>query len=245
MKVLFTLFLTLFLITDTFSQDYNSVISQVNTKAEQLTSLYAEGEIDIRTRKDDQSASIEIKVKKPDDVYFKIEGPLGIDVASAHINRSSFTYLNSLKDLVITGPTKPKYISSLARVPGDFDDLMNVFSGTVKIAPDANEQVIMEEKGNYYILTLKKPKSTKVYFVEKSSYEVHKFSKYNSKNQVILEVNYSSFTGGAKSFARRIDIKKPQVYQFVTLKIENYNTSPSSLTFYVDIPSGVRRVKWK
>jgi len=82
--------------TDPVKLEVSRIIKEVNTRAAEIDNIISSGEIKIKTPKIDETGDIEIHVKKKDDLWFKIEGPLGIDVAVAHFNRDRFTFFDDL-----------------------------------------------------------------------------------------------------------------------------------------------------
>src|SRR6266498_4394264 len=71
----------------------SGIIKEVNRRSALIDDIHSEGEITVRTKDIDNSGSVEIKVKKKDDVWFLIEGPMGIDIAEGHFGRKKFLFL--------------------------------------------------------------------------------------------------------------------------------------------------------
>jgi len=78
---------------------------KVNEHFNKIESLEAYGTIAFDSPEMSNSGYIEIRVKKPDSVLVKIEGPFGIDIANALITRTDFIYYNVQDNKVIMGPT--------------------------------------------------------------------------------------------------------------------------------------------
>ena len=79
------------------------IIKEVNNRYEAVDNIISSGDIKIKTPKMDEEGSIEIHAKKKDDLWFLIEGPMGVDVAQAHFNRKKFVFFDDLNDELITG----------------------------------------------------------------------------------------------------------------------------------------------
>ena len=71
--------------TDPVKLEVSRIVKEVNSRSSEINNIISSGEIKIKTPKIDETGDIEIHVKKKDDLWFKIEGPLGIDAAVAHL----------------------------------------------------------------------------------------------------------------------------------------------------------------
>ena len=177
------------------------ILKEVNRRYELTDNIRAEGEIKIKAPTIDESASIEIRARKKDDLWFKIEGPMGIDVATAYFGRKNFTYLNSLGDYSITGPTNFANISAVARMKVYYDDLMNAFTGTMRIVKYMNDLMQISESGSNNVITLTTTNEKGVitnrrYYVDKTSYVVNKCEYTNAKGDVQSSIFFSNIQLG-------------------------------------------------
>src|SRR5438552_3832227 len=131
--------------TDPLRSQITEIISEVNRRSEMIDNIHSEGEITIKTATIDNSGSIEIKAKKKDDLWFKIEGPLGIDIAEGHFGRKKFTFYDPRNDKAIEGSTNISNIGALTKIRVTFDDLMNAFTGTVRIVKSKSDSLNLFE----------------------------------------------------------------------------------------------------
>ncbi len=223
-----------------------SIIKEVNTRSESVDNIISTGDIDVKTPKLDKSASIEIHAKKKDDVWFLIEGPMGIDVAQAHFGRKKFVFLDDLNDELITGSTTIINIGTLTRIRCTFDDLLNSFTGTVRIPKGKKDSLWLEDGTSEYVVALKRGTITRKYWVDKLSYAVTKYIYYNKRGQVLIQFEFSNFsTYSDASYAKRIEIRRPLKGEYFKLSLENVSLNQSYLNFTVDYPSDVKRKNWK
>jgi hypothetical protein len=226
------------------------IIKEVNRKYELTDNIRSEGEIKIKAPTIDESASIEIRARKKDDLWFKIEGPMGIDVATAYFGRKNFTYLNSLGDYSITGPTNYANISAVARMKVYYDDLMNAFTGTMRIVKYTNDLMQISESGNNDVITFTTTNEKGIitnrrYYVDKTSYVVNKCEYLNAKGDVQSSIFFSNIVNSGDGwYAKNIQASNPKKGEYVKLTIEKYNTNQSNLSFYVSVPSDVKKKVW-
>lgn len=232
--------------TDPVKKQILEIIKEVNKRSAEIDNIKSDGEIKVKTKKIDESGSIEIQAKKKDDVYFKIEGPLGIDAAEGHFNRKKFTFLDHLNDQAVTGSTTIINIGSLTKIRCTFDDLLNSFTGTVRIPKSKKDVLSMSEDAGQYIISMKRGNITRRYWIDKSSYTVTKYTYYGKSGSVLIQFEFSNFhTYGNGSYAKTIEIRRPKQGEYFKLKLEEVNLNQQNLYFTITIPSDYQRKVWK
>jgi hypothetical protein len=233
--------------TDPVKAEISRIIKEVNNRSAEIDNIISSGEIKIKTPKVDETGDIEIHLRKKDDLWFKIEGPLGIDAAVAHFNRKRFTFFDDLNDVVTTGSTTILNIGTLTRIRCTFDDMMNSFSGTVRIRKGKKDILSMSEEGGQYVLSLKRGTITRKYWVDKYSYSVNKYIYLSSKGQTLISIEFSNFTSyGNGSYAKKIEIRRPKQREYFKITLENVSLNQSYLDFKVDYPYGDVKIRnWR
>lgn len=232
---------------DPVKAEISRIIKEVNKRSSEVDNILSEGEIKIKTPKVDETGSIEIHVKKKDDVWFKIEGPLGIDAATGHFNRDRFTFFDDLNDVVTTGSTTILNIGTLTKIRCTFDDMLNSFSGTVRIPKGKKDILEMSEEGSQYVLSLKRGTITRRYWVDKDNYFVYKYLYMNSKGQTLISFEFSNFANyGTATYAKKVEIRRPKQGEYFKITMESVNLNQTYLDFKVDYPYGeVKMRTWK
>ena len=232
---------------DPVKAEISRIIKEVNNRSAEVDNIISDGEIKIKTPKVDETGSIEIHVKKKDDLWFKIEGPLGIDAATGHFNRDRFTFFDDLNDVVTTGSTTILNIGTLTKIRCTFDDMLNAFSGTVRIPKGKKDVLEMSEEGNQYVLSLKRGTITRRYWVDKDNYFVYKYLYMNNKGQTLISFEFSNFSNyGTATYAKKVEIRRPKQGEYFKITMESVNLNQSYLDFKVDYPYGEVKVRtWK
>jgi len=231
---------------DPVKAEITAIIKEVNKRAAEVDNVYSEGEIKIKTPTMDETGSIIMKVKRKDDVWLKIEGPLGIDVATGHFNRDKFVFSDDMNDVVTTGSTTILNIGALTRIRCTFDDLVNSFSGTVRIPKSKKDELSKTEEGNQYVLSLKRGTITRKYWVDKDSYSVSKYLYLSKTGKVLISFEFSNFTSyGSSSYAKKVEIRRPSKGEYFKLTMENVNLNQSYLDFHVDYESDAKIRTWR
>ncbi|MCX6158238.1 MAG: DUF4292 domain-containing protein [Ignavibacteriota bacterium] len=222
-----------------------ALINQVNETSAKVDLIHSESIVKFKTSSIDETGEIEIKIKKKDDLWFRIWGSFAFvskDAFIAHFNRKKFIYFNNLDEKVIEGTTTDNNIGYLARIKCSFDDLMNVMSGTGSVVY-SNTDTLSTENEN--VIVVKGKERVVKYTLDAGKKYVEKYSYYNSKKKEYLRVNFGNFinvNGGY--FAKKVDITKPITSEYIKIVNENYTTNNQNMNFTVDFPSDVRRVKW-
>ncbi|MFA5404102.1 MAG: hypothetical protein WC358_04130 [Ignavibacteria bacterium] len=223
-----------------------TTIKNVNNRVTPIDNIHSEAEIYIKTKTLDQNGFIEIKLKRPDDFWFRIWGKFAFiskDAFIAHFNRKNFIYLNNLEDKLIEGPTTDKNIGHIVRVECSLDDMMGVLSGAPTIIYTKKDTLSWSEDNTYFILTMKNVK-IKRYWIKKTDYSVDKYAYLSRKTlnaYVLFEFNNYTISSGGY-YAKQIKITKGTtklVYNFTSVKLNN-----SYLNFNVEYGSGVKRIRW-
>lgn len=233
--------------TDPVKIEISRIIKEVNQRAAEIDNIISTGQIKIKTPKIDEEGDIEIHVKKKDDLWFKIEGPLGIDAATGHFNRDRFVFFDDLNDVVTTGSSTILNIGSLTRIRCTFDDMMNAFSGTVRIRKGKKDAMEMTEESGQYVVSLKRGTITRKYWISTSDYSVSKYIYLSNKGVTLISFEFSNFSSyGTGSYARRIEIRRAKQREYFKITLENVSLNQSYLDFKVDYPYGdVKMRTWR
>ena len=221
----------------------------VNTRFNKIESLEAEGSIAFDSPEMSNSGYIEIRLKKPDSIYVKIEGPFGIDIATALITRTDFTYYNVHENKVIMGPTTDINIGAVLRIKVSFDELINSFSGSFYFPDEGSDSTDAAAEDNLYVLQVKKDYGKKKYLIEPKTYNINNYSVYDNNQKRLLEVSYSKFEtettdSGDVSFPNQITINKPDAKQTVWLNYDSKKINKKYLSFKIKYPKSAKVVVW-
>jgi hypothetical protein len=222
---------------------------KVNEQFKKIESLEAYGTIAFDSPETSNSGYMEIRLKKPDSVLVKIEGPFGIDIANALITRTDFIYYNVQENKVIMGPTSEINIGAILKIKISFDELINSFSGSFYFDDEEQDSIDAASENNTYVLQVNKEFVRKKYFIEPYTYVVNTYSVYDNKNKHLLEVNYSKFddeyvSAGSVNFPNQITINKPDTKQKVWLIYDGIELNKKGLSFKIKYPKSAKIIRW-
>jgi len=223
--------------------------NRINQNSTVIETLEASGNISFDSPDNSGSGWLELRIKKPDTVYVKIEGPFGISIANALITRSDFIYYNVQENKVISGPSTDINIGAVLRIKLSFDDLINGFTGSFVLSENADDSLNADiEKNNYLIKNLKNDTVEKFY-IEPGLFRLQKYNVVGARNESLIEVYYSDyqeeFVSASKVyFPYNIKIKNPQKSQSVYIEYINKEINKKNLSFKMKIPKSAKFVKW-
>jgi len=222
---------------------------KVNEISRTIETLEANGTISFDSPEMSSSGSIEIKIKKPDTVYVKIEGPFGIDIAIALISRNEFTYYNVQENKVITGPSSDINIGAILKIKVSFDELLNSFSGSFHFDDELTDSTEAASENNSYVLLVNKTFAKQKYYVEPNNYFINRYSLLDAANKPLLDVNYTNFNketveGMSINFPNSITINRPENKQTVWLDYDSKEINKKNLTFKLKVPKSAKIVRW-
>jgi hypothetical protein len=223
--------------------------TRLNKNSGVIETLEASGNIAFDSPDNSGQGWLELRIKKPDTVYVKIEGPFGISIANALITRNDFTYYNVQENKVITGPSSDINIGAVLRIKVSFDELINGFTASFSFNDSDNDSNIAECENDNYLIRNKRNESTEKYYIEPASYRISKYKLVNSSDKALVEVDYSAYQEESVSaskinFPYNIKIKNPDKSQTVFVEYTNKEINKQGLTFKMKIPKSAKVVKW-
>lgn len=218
---------------------------KLNQNAGMIETLEADGTISFDSPEMSNSGSFELRIKKPDSLFVKIEGPFGIDIAAALITRNDFMYYNAQENRAFTGPTTDLNIGAILKVKANFDELMNGFTGSFSFSESDEDDInALSENALYMIEFLREGKREK-YLVEPEKYAINTFKKSDHVNRTLLEINYSGYnTKDSINFPDNVKIVNPEKKQTVWIQYESRSINKKNLSFKLKIPKSAKVTKW-
>lgn len=223
---------------------------RVNENSSLIETLEASGNISFDSPEQSGSGSFTIKIKKPDSVFVKIEGPFGISIANALITRKDFTYYNVQENKVITGPSSDINIGAILRIKVSFDELVNGFTGSFIFPETPDDSLGADSENSLYIIRVDNSGTKQKFLIEPAKYTVKKYNSLDSDNKTVVEVNYSNYNeeaGASKTvnFPNSIKIKNPSKSQSVYVDYIEKEINKKDITFKMKIPKSAKVIKWE
>ena len=229
-----------------------SLIKKINEQSALVDMIQAEGDIYVYSPKaEDKEANgqVEVRCKKPDEVWFRIwgsVGPISKDAFFGHFTRTKFLYYNNLNDYSIEGPTTDENMGAIIKVKCTFDDALNALTGTVRIPYDLKSDTIsMKTEGNSTVIYLSNSRYARKYWVNPNDNYVTKYEYLVKANKTKISLDYSGYTpaGGGK-YAKYVSMVSNKGEK-LKITFKTYSPSRSYLNFSVDVPYDIVHKVWK
>lgn len=223
--------------------------SRINQNSTLIETLEASGNISFDSPDNSGSGWLELRIKKPDTVYVKIEGPFGISIANALITRSDFIYYNVQENKVISGPSSDINIGAVLRIKVSFDDLINGFTGSFVLSENNDDSLNADVEKNNYLIKNPKSDATEKFYVEPVVFRLMKYNVVGSRNESLIEVDYSDYqeelvAASKLYFPTNVKIRNPQKSQSVYIEYINKEINKKDLSFKMKVPKSAKVVKW-
>lgn len=223
---------------------------RVNNNSSLIETMEASGNIAFDSPEQSGQGWIEVRIKKPDSVFVKIEGPFGISIAQALITRYDFIYYNVQENKAILGPTNDINIGAILRIKVSFDELLSGFSGGFVLVDSDKDSLDAGSENGLYTITAPRKPGTQMYYIDPTLYTVQKYNSLDEYQKTIVEVNYGNYfeenaSGRTVYFPSSIKINNPGKKQSVYVDYINKTFNKSDIKFSIKIPKSAKVTKWE
>lgn len=218
----------------------------VRVNHERVQSLSGSGSITVESPDMAQSGSFELTLHKPDSVLVKIQGPFGIQVGSALLTRTGFTFYNSLQNQLVTGSVNSANMNRIFRINLTFDEILDLFTGGSFLAGDENapDSLVIEE--NQFVLSYGDASGSRRYWIDPSTLLIARIQRLDTKGKLVLEERFERFRDAGNIFLpRHIRITQQQARRIVAVAFSSLDVNTDSLPLVLDVPTNAERVRWQ
>lgn len=222
--------------------DPSLIIRSVEDHHERIKTLEGSGRLAIETPEIAQSASFRVSIIKPDSLLVNVEGPFGLDLGSALITRTSFTFYNSLQNQLLTGPTDPATLSRIFRVRLTFDDVLTLFTGGAFLQDDRRTPDRVEQDDDAYLLTFQDPGSTRRYWVAAGDFRITRAEQASPDGNPLAEQRFSDFhavDGVTLPFRVRVTMQRER--RMVSIAYSNLTINHAVPALTISYPENAER----
>jgi len=235
-------------ITVTKSTSAEDVINILRHHNAAVTSFYGVGQITLETPDISNTAGVTVRVKKNDSLMVEISGPFGISVGAGLVTRNQFQFYNGIDNSLLEGEPTPESFRRVLRIPVAFDDILELFTGTVTIGRAAEPGIIPSgiAKGDEYYIVYKSKKENIEYVIDLDKAVVSSFRRHDATGSLVEEVRFRDFKERDGSYVPTyITLRRPMEEQKLTVSYEVVKVNPPELTFPFRIPGNARRISLK
>lgn len=218
---------------------------RINTNSKTIETFEGSGSISVETPEESNTGAIEIRIKKPDSLLVKIEGPFGIDIATALITGKEFIYYNVQENKVITGPTNEANMGAILKIKMGFDELLNSLIASFVFKDENNDSLDAPAENNNYLIMQNTGAGSFQYLIEPNSLLVDRYSVFDTSNKKVLEVTYSKYSNiNSVYLPEKLIIKQPDKRQTIWIDYNTKNINGKELSFKIRIPKSAKVIKW-
>jgi outer membrane lipoprotein-sorting protein len=218
------------------------VREKVNENQQRVHALTGAGTISVETSEMSQSGSFELTLRKPDSLLIKIEGPFGIDVGSAMVTREYFAFYYSFQNRLLEGPTNPANLGKLFKIPVNFDDVMNLFTGGFFLSEDDANPSAFSIENEEFVLTYDRYTGTRRYWIDPQTMQIVKIHHLDTSGKLALEQLFSKFqTLDGVTIPRYVRVTMARERRRVSISYSDLNVNPANLVFVFDVPRNASR----
>jgi outer membrane lipoprotein-sorting protein len=218
---------------------------RINSNSKFIETFAASGSISIETPEESNSGSIEVRIKTPDSIFIRIEGPFGIDVAAALITGKDFIYYNAQENKAIMGPATEANIGAILRIKMNFNELLSSLTGTFLFTEETGDTAEAGAENNNYVIPATINTGNSKYYVDPDTYMINRYSVTDETGRKILDVAYSRFRiVNSMTLPDQIIIKKPDKHQTIWINYDTKEVNGKGLSFKIKIPKSAKVIKW-
>lgn len=207
--------------------------------------LQGSGRITFETPEMAQSGSFELALLKPDSVLVRLEGPFGLDIGSALVTREEFALYDSFNNRLVTGPTNARNLSRIFRLPIEFDDVLNLFTGGIFMPQDRTDPDNSALEGDELVLRYDRADGSRIYRINPESLMIERIQFIDGSGKLVLEQRFSEFiTIDGIHVPRSVRVTMHRDRRMMSISYSDLSLNiPLQLGFHV--PHNASRVRWQ
>lgn len=166
-----------------------------NSNADKFKSLKGISSLTIESPNFANKVSARIVFKRPDSLYIKIEGLLGVDAAKISFNANDFVLYNILENQVVTGKTNSSSIRKMVDLDFEFEEIVSVFTGLVRLRQSHLDSLIeFTIDDTYYLMVSRHGDLTVRHWIDPySGYAISRVVIEKPDGEVEFEKDFSRF----------------------------------------------------
>ena len=231
-------------ITTLGSVSISEIRGRVNANLERIKTLRGTGTISVESTEMSGSGSFEISLRKPDSVLLRFEGPFGIEVGSALVTRTEFSFYSSFQNQLVTGATSSANMSRYLRMNVTFDDLLNLFAGSALFMDDNDTDGTLTTEENQYVVQYKQADRSRRYWIDPGSLLITKIQNLDVRGVLTSELRLSNFrVVGDAHFPSDIRLVMNAERRILSIHYSSTTINATPLNFTLRVPENAQRIR--
>lgn len=224
------------------------LLNRLEANRRKIKNFQGMGTFQIESDLYDNSAYFQVKLQKPDSIYFTILGPFGIELAQALVTKDNFIFYDALKNIAYTGKADDDVLKNIFKINLSFSDLLDAFVGSVNLTSNLYKQPSSYDVvGEQYILTYVDRENglTAVYKVDIRELGITNYTLRSDDNSIDLEGKYSDFElveNVAVPF--NIEVINKAQKQKIKITYKDIAANEHGLKVKFELPDDTEIIKW-
>jgi len=224
------------------------LINKLEANRRKIKNFEGVGVFEIQSDLYNNSANFQVKMIKPDSIYFSILGPFGIELAQALVTKENYIFYDAIQNVAYHGSVNDDILKDIFKINLSFSDLLDAFVGSVNLTSNLYKQpTSYSVQGDQYVLTYVDQENdlTSVYKVDILQLGITSFTLTSADESINLEGNYSKFElleNVAIPFSIEV-INKIQ-NQELKIRYKNIDANARGITLKFELPDDADIIEW-
>lgn len=224
------------------------LINKLEANRRKIKNFEGYGVFEIESDLYSNSASFQVKMIKPDSIYFSILGPFGIELAQALVTKENYVFYDAIQNVAYTGTVNQDILKDIFKINLSFSDLLDAFIGSVNLTSNLYKQPNnYSVQGDDYVLTYvdKENDLTSVYKVDIRQLGITNYVLTSSDKSIDIEGNYSKFElleNVAIPF--NIEVMNRAQNQQLNILYKNIDANARGITLKFELPDDAEIIEW-
>ena len=224
------------------------LINKLEANRRKIKNFEGYGVFEIESDLYNNSASFQVKMIKPDSIYFSILGPFGIELAQVLVTKENYVFYDAIQNVAYTGTVNQDILKDIFKINLSFSDLLDAFIGSVNLTSNLYKQPNnYSVQGDNYVLTYvdKENDLTSVYKVDIRQLGITNYVLTSSDKSIDIEGNYSKFElleNVAIPF--NIEVMNKAQNQQLNILYKNIDANARGITLKFELPDDAEIIEW-
>jgi len=224
------------------------LVNKLEANRRRIKTFEGAGNLIVQTSNNQNKASFETSLVKPDSMYLSILGAFGIQLAQILVTNDNFIFYEDLQNTAYQGKPNEEVLKNIFKIDLPFSDIIDAFVGSVNLTNHLYKQPTKYSVENdKYILTYIDSTThfTSVYKVDIRTLGITSFQVIDPNGDAALDCRYSDFDlveGVAVPYS--IDIQNVKEGQTVSIKYKKIRANAADISIDFKVPDDATIIKW-
>lgn len=243
MKIFISILLVLILASCSSTKKFNEKMEEDESLPfynKELKTLKIEASFDININDNEQSAGVEINLKRNEEIGMNIFGPFGIEVARLYANSEKMLFYNMFEGSAFQGIPSAENMEKMTNISISINDLISIMRS--EIPSEKGHYALTSEKDGDKVFTkiLEDELGSAVVNIDKFGV-MRKYQQIDENALVTMEVEFKNYKeiNGFK-LAHLINVKFPHLAGSINVEVEKYTPNLELGDLNLKIPNSIK-----